>query len=149
MINEQPVTSRNDPFGGVTLSLHRASHVTIQTLVKSLAWLELGPAEINVLACLAAASPVPAGLLGTATGTKPSTLTSVLDRLAGRGFTAREVDQADRRSFLVSLTPAGQAAAGHVSDAIGELERQALGQVTDAERAGFLAVIQALTEAAI
>ena len=108
MINERPPASPKDPFSGVTLSLHRATHVTIHALVKSLATLELGPAEINVLACLAAASPVPAGLLGTATGTKPSTLTSVLDRLAGRGFTAREVDQADRRSFLVSLTPAGR-----------------------------------------
>jgi DNA-binding MarR family transcriptional regulator len=148
VINEQPAAGLDDPFSGVTLSLHRATHVTIQALVKLLAWLELGAAEINVLACLAAASPAPAGLLGTATGTKPSTLTSVLDRLAGRGFTAREVDQADRRSFLVSLTPAGQVAAGQVSDAIRELERQALGQVTDAERAGFLAVIQALTEVA-
>jgi MarR family transcriptional regulator, organic hydroperoxide resistance regulator len=128
------------------LSLHRATHLTIQALVTSLARLELGPSEINVLACLAAASPLPAGLLGAATGTKPSTLTSVLDRLAGRGFTTRAVDQADRRSFLVSLTPAGQTAAGDVRDAIRDLERQALGQVTDAERAGFQAVIQALTE---
>jgi MarR family transcriptional regulator, organic hydroperoxide resistance regulator len=148
VINEQPPARLNDPFGGVTLGLHRATHVTIYALVKLLAWLELGPAEINVLACLAAASPVPAGLLGTATGTKPSTLTSVLDRLAGRGFTTREVDLADRRSFLVSLTPAGQVAADHVSDAIRDLERQALSQVTGSERAGFLAVIQALTEVA-
>lgn len=138
----------DDPFGGVLLGLHRATHVTIQALVQLLARLELGPAEINVLACLAAASPLPAGLLGTATGTKPSTLTSVLDRLAGRGFTAREVDQADRRSFLVSLTPDGRAAAGHVSDAIGDLERRALGRVTGAELAGFQAVIKALTERA-
>ena len=48
----------------------------------------------------------------------------------------------------MSVTRDVRSAAGHVSDAIGELERQALGQVTDAERAGFLAVIQALTEAA-
>lgn len=131
------------------LGLHRATHLTIHALVQLLAWLELGPSEINVLACLAAASPMSAGLLGTATGTKPSTLTSVLDRLERRGFTAREMDQADRRSLLVSLTPAGQAVAGHVSDAIRDLERQALGRVTAAERAGFLAVIQALTEVAI
>jgi len=148
VIDERATAGPAGPFGGVTLSLHRATHVTIHALVKSLARLELGAAEINVLACLAAASPVPAGLLSTATGTKPSTLTSVLDRLAGRGFTAREVDQADRRSFLVSLTPAGQAAAGQVSDAIRDLERHALGRVTDAERAGFLAVVRALAEAA-
>jgi MarR family transcriptional regulator, organic hydroperoxide resistance regulator len=149
VINEQSPGGLNDPFGGVTLGLHRATHVTIHALVKLLAWLELGPSEINVLACLAAASPLPAGLLGTATGTKPSTLTSVLDRLAGRGFTTREVDLADRRSFLVSLTPAGQLAAGHVSDAIRDLERQALGQVTGDQQAGFRAVIQALSEVAI
>ncbi|HEY6277449.1 MAG TPA: MarR family transcriptional regulator [Streptosporangiaceae bacterium] len=131
------------------LSLHRATHVTIHALVQVLAWLELGPSEINVLACLAAASPLPTGLLGSATGTKPSTLTSVVDRLADRGFTVREVDQADRRSFLVALTPAGRIAAGHVRDAIRDLERQALGGVSDAERAGFLAVIQALAEVAV
>ena len=149
MIDDGPADVPDGPFAGVVLGLHRATHVTLHALVQLLAWLELGPAEINVLACLAAAAPLPVGILGTATGTKPATLTSVLDRLGDRGFTVREVDQADRRSFLVSLTPAGQTAASTVSGAIRDLERQALGRVTDAERAGFLAVIRALTEVAV
>ena len=58
----------------------------------------------------------------------------------------REPDPADRRSFVVRLTPAGQAAAVRAAEAIAELERQSLATVTPQQRAGFHAVIDALTE---
>lgn len=59
----------------------------------------------------------------------------------------READPADRRSFVVVLTPAGQAAAARAAAAIAGLEGRALATVTPAERAGFHAVLAALTEA--
>ena len=86
------------------------------------------------------------GALATATATKPTTLTSALDRLARRGYLVRDIDPADRRSFLVSLTPSGEAAAQTVAAAVGDLERQALAAVTEADVAGFHALIDALTE---
>ena len=58
----------------------------------------------------------------------------------------RELDPADRRSFLVSLTPAGARAAAQVATAIRDLEEQALAKVSPAEQAGFAAVIRALSE---
>jgi len=79
--------------------------------------------------------------------TRPTTLTSVLDRLVRRGYVVRDVDPADRRSFLVSLTPAGQRAAGTASAAVRELEQSVLIRVSPAQRAGFFAVIDALSEA--
>jgi len=129
------------------LALHRATHATLQALAVRLAGLDLPASEINVLANLAGHDPLTVGALAAATATRPTTLTSVLDRLVRRGYVIREVDPADRRSFLVSLTPAGQRAAGTVSAAVRELERGALSRVSPAQRAGFFAVIDALSEA--
>jgi DNA-binding MarR family transcriptional regulator len=131
---------------GVVLGLHRATHATLQALSARLAGLDLPASEINVLASLAGHRPLTVGALATATATRPTTLTSVLDRLAGRGYVTREVDPADRRSFLISLTPAGQQAAATISAAVSELERTALAGVSPAQRAGFSAVVDALSE---
>ena len=135
------------PPPGVVLALHRATHATLQALAARLAGLDLPASEINVLANLAGHDALTVGALAAATATRPTTLTSVLDRLASRGYVAREVDPADRRSFLVSLTPAGQQAARTVSAAVRELERGALSRVSPAQRAGFFAVVDALSEA--
>jgi DNA-binding MarR family transcriptional regulator len=131
---------------GVVLGLHRATHATLQALSARLAGLDLPASEINVLASLAGHRPLTVGALATATATRPTTLTSALDRLARRGHVMREVDPADRRSFLVSLTPAGQQAAATISAAVSELEQAALADVSPAQRAGFFAVVDALSE---
>jgi len=129
------------------LALHRATHATLQALAVRLTGLDLPASEINVLASLAGHGPLTVGSLAAATATRPTTLTSVLDRLVRRGYVAREVDPADRRSFLISLTPVGQRAGGTVSAAVRDLEQGALTHVSPAQRAGFFAVIHALSEA--
>ena len=135
-----------DP-GSAILALHRATHATLHALTTGLADLDLPAADINVLANLADDAGRTVGALATATATRPSTLTSLLDRLTRRGYVVREADPADRRSFVVVLTPAGRAAAARAAAAIASLEGQALGAVTPAQLAGFHAVIDALTEA--
>jgi MarR family transcriptional regulator, organic hydroperoxide resistance regulator len=132
--------------GSVILALHRATHATLHALTTALADLDLPAADIDVLAILADGAGRTVGALATATATRPSTLTSLLDRLIKRGYIARELDAADRRSFLISLTPAGRAVAEHAAAAIADLERPALATVTPAQRAGFHTVIDALTE---
>lgn len=131
---------------GPIVALQRATHATLDVLAGRLAGLGLRASEINVLANLARAQPVSVGALAAATATRPTTLTSVLDRLARRGYLTRDTDPADRRSFLVSLTGPGQAAARQVAAAVRDLEKQALAGVTPAQRAGFLAVTRALSE---
>jgi len=110
--------------GSVILALHRATHATLHALTTALADLDLPAADIDVLAILADGAGRTVGALATATATRPSTLTSLLDR----------------------LTPAGRAVAQHAAAAIADLERQALVAVTPAQRAGFHTVIDALTE---
>ena len=139
------MVSAKDP-GSAILALHRATHATLHALTTRLADLDLPAADINVLANLADGVARTVGALADATATRPSTLTSLLDRLTGRGFIVRETDLADRRSFVIRLTPAGRAAAERAAAAITDLERQALAAVTPAERAGFHALLDALTE---
>jgi MarR family transcriptional regulator, organic hydroperoxide resistance regulator len=128
------------------LALHRATHATLQVLAERLKDLSLSASEINVLANLSDGRNRSVGDIASVTATKPTTLTSVLDRLERRGYVTRDLDPADRRSFLVSLTADGRGAAAAARAAAANLERAALAGVSDADLAGFLAVTRALTE---
>jgi DNA-binding MarR family transcriptional regulator len=140
--NTAPTTST----GGVVTALHRATHVTLQLLAARLAQPELTGSEQNVLAVLADRRPRAAGELAAETGTRPTTLTSVLDRLERKGLLVREPDEADRRSLRIVLTAAGRRTAAAVQSAVRELERTALASVSAEDVAGFHAVARALTE---
>jgi len=132
---------------GVILALQRATHDTLRLLTARLAGENLSGSEINVLANLADGRVRSVGELAVDTGTKPTTLTSLLDRLASRGLLTRELDPADRRSFLLTLTAPGSRAARAARDVMDAIEAEALGSVSDAELAGFHAVVRALTAA--
>jgi MarR family transcriptional regulator, organic hydroperoxide resistance regulator len=129
------------------LALQRATHHTLHALSAALADLNLSAAEINALANLGEGGTLNIRQLGERTGTRASTLTSLLDRLENRGYLARELDPADRRSFRLPLTEAGQTAAAHVLAAVADLERSALSRLDATQLAGYHAVITALQEA--
>jgi DNA-binding MarR family transcriptional regulator len=132
--------------GELILALHRATHATLTALQARLAALDLTGSEINALAILASGQPRSIGELAAATATRPTTLTSVLDRLVRRGLVVRQLDPADRRSFLVSLTQSGQPVAGRARAEMGAIERAALTAVTGSDLAGFRVVTQAIME---
>jgi MarR family transcriptional regulator, organic hydroperoxide resistance regulator len=128
------------------LALQQATHHTLHALGTVLAGENLTAAEINALANLADGVPN-VRELSERTGTRASTLTGVLDRLEHRGYLTRELDAADRRSFRLPLTQAGQAVAAKVRTAMADLEREALRGLSATQVAGFHAVISALQEA--
>ena len=132
--------------GSLILALHRASHATLDALAARLKGLNLTASEINVLANLADGRTRSIRELGSDTATKPTTLTSVLDRLVHKDYVTRELDPADRRSFRVSLTADGRRVARAARAAAEDLERMALATISDADLAGFRAVTQALSE---
>lgn len=137
----------NDETDGIIAALQQATHVTLHVLAVRLAHLELAPSEQNVLAVLADGGRRTVGDVAAATGTRPTTLTSVLDRLERRRLVRRQLDPADRRSFLITLTPPGRQAARSVRAAITDLERAALAALTPEQLAGFRAVTRALGQA--
>jgi MarR family transcriptional regulator, organic hydroperoxide resistance regulator len=129
------------------LALHRTTHHTLRALSAALAGENLNAAEINALANLADGGTLNVRQLSERTGTRASTLTGVLDRLADRGYLTRELDPSDRRSFRLPLTEAGQAVAARVLAAVADLERDAMARLSADQVAGFHAVVTALQEA--
>ncbi|MER5761872.1 MarR family transcriptional regulator [Streptomyces sp. NPDC002082] len=128
------------------LALQRATHSTLQVLATELVGLDLTPSEINALANLADGHARTVSELGAAVGSRPTTLTSVLDRLARRGLITRGTREGDRRVVLIALTETGRTAADAIVEAVTDLEHRALGRLSADEIAGLRAGLQALTE---
>ncbi|MFI9723053.1 MarR family winged helix-turn-helix transcriptional regulator [Streptomyces sp. NPDC052396] len=134
------------PERSALLALQRATHATLQLIAAELAGLELTASETNALANLADGRARTVSELGTGTGTRPTTLTGVLDRLERRGHITRGTRVGDRRSVLIELTPAGRRAAETIRQTLTALEKRALSGLSATEVAGFHAVLRALTE---
>ncbi|WP_370355992.1 MarR family winged helix-turn-helix transcriptional regulator [Catenulispora sp. EB89] len=132
--------------GSALLALQRATHATLQTLATELVDLDLTPSETNALANLADGRPRTVSELGAAIGSKPTTLTGVLDRLERRGHITRGSLAGDRRSVLIELTESGRATADAISRTIGEVEERALAGLDREKVAAFYEVLRALTE---
>jgi DNA-binding MarR family transcriptional regulator len=141
------VTSDSAPAEwSALLALQRATHATLQALAADLADLDLTPSEINVLANLADGRGRTVSELGIAVGTRPTTLTSVLDRLERRGHITRGTRPGDRRSVLIELTATGHQSATTIRHAITDLEHRALAGLPASEIIGLRHALQALTE---
>ncbi len=124
--------------------LQAATHRVVDRLAGELRGLGLTPAEVNALARLRPGEPLAVAELVAATGQRPSTLTGVIDRLEGRGLLARVVNARDRRSFVLELTPAGEAAAREVRAAIAALEARVRERAGPEALAGFARVLEEL-----
>jgi MarR family transcriptional regulator, organic hydroperoxide resistance regulator len=128
----------------VIAELQAATHRVVERLAGELRELGLTPAEVNALARLHPGEPLPVAELVAATGQRPSTLTGVIDRLEGRGLLARVVNARDRRSFVLELTPAGEAAARQVQAAVAALEARVRERVGERALTGFARVVEEL-----
>jgi DNA-binding MarR family transcriptional regulator len=84
--------------------------------------------------------------LGADIGSRPTTVTSVLDRLERRGLIRRGARPGDRRVVVVELTSSGQTVAGRVRRAVEDLERRALAGLPPATVDGLRTALRALTE---
>jgi len=139
------------PAQPVLLALQRAAHASAHALTAGLAGNDLTGhdltgSEVNALANLAGRDGQTVSELAAACGARPTTLTSVLDRLERRGHVARGRRAGDRRAVLIELTPAGRRAADAITWAIAALERRALAGLPPEAVAACHAVLHALTE---
>lgn len=134
-------------YESVLLGLQRATHATLHRLAAALPDMDLTASEIGVLANLANGHPRTVSQLAAATGVKPSTMSSVLDRLAARGLTVRCMEVGgDRRVVLISLTDAGETAAKTIRKTLANVEQQALRDLPREALTGFQQALHALTK---
>jgi DNA-binding MarR family transcriptional regulator len=141
-VNSESVLSEWSPL----LALQRATHATLQVLAAELVDLDLTASEINALANLADGQGRTVSELGAAVGARPTTLTSVLDRLERRGHITRGTRPGDRRAVLIELTPSGRLTAATIRQAVADLERRALGTLPPNEITALRTALQALTD---
>lgn len=127
------------------LALQRATHATLFELSSGLSAMGLTAAEMNVLANLADSTGRNVSELAGAVGTRPTTLTGVLDRLERHGHIQRIPHSTDRRAVVVRLTPMGARAAGTIVRAMRDLERRTLARLPAEAVDGARHVLQALT----
>src|SRR6266536_4593503 len=109
--------------------VHRATH-RIGLYLGELREHDLSQGEAHILALLAHSSPANVADLHRGLAHKRSTLTSILDRLADRGFITRAVGADDRRTFVVTPTTKGRRVARRVHSHLTELERAAAARVS-------------------
>jgi len=128
------------------LALQRATHATLQVLAAELVDLDLTASEINALANLADGRERTVSELGAAVGARPTTLTSVLDRLERRGHITRGTRPGDRRAVLIELTPSGRLTATTIRQAVTDLERRALGDLPAATIIALRTALETLTD---
>lgn len=126
--------------------LHRATRQISLHLEELFRDLPIQGSEGHVLSFLASYAPASCGELARVFGLKPSTLTSLLDRLVERGLVTREVDPEDRRSVLVALTRDGKRTALRIDRGVRSFERRVLARLGPEDLRGFEAVIAAIAE---
>jgi DNA-binding MarR family transcriptional regulator len=106
----------------------------------------LTPVEGHLLTYLRSYAPAAVGELVRVFGIKQSTFTSILDRLEQDGFIRREMNPADRRSFLIHITDEGRAHAEATTRVLLELEESIRSRVSPRDVEGFHAVMRAVEE---
>lgn len=133
--------------GSVILELQRATHATLHLLTAELADLGLTASDINALGNLADGEPRTVSELGAAVGSRPATMTGILDRLERRGLIGRAARPGDRRAVVIHLTGDGRTAATMIRRSMDGLEQRALAGLPAGSVEAARAVLKALAEA--
>ena len=126
--------------------MQRAAHASVHALSAHLGELGLTGSEINALANLSDGDGCTVSELAAAAGIRPTTMTSVLDRLGQHGLIRRAMKPGDRRAVEVRLTASGRRAASAIREAISGIERGALAGLDAAAIDGLRAGLDALAE---
>jgi len=127
--------------------IHRATH-RIGLYLADLRDDGLSQGEAHILALLATAGPTTIAELHRGLAHKRSTLTSILDRLAARGFITREVGATDRRTFVIAPTGKGVSVARRVHRHLLDLEEAVGRRVSAEEVKSFIKVVSAVEDEA-
>jgi DNA-binding MarR family transcriptional regulator len=128
--------------------LHKATHQVGLYVHRELSQIAISQAEAHVLSHLSERGPCSIADVHRSFGHRRSTLTSILNRLEERGLIARAMHPEDRRSYLLRLTRDGRPVASKARKTLERLEAEALSRVGEQQVAAFIAVIEAIQEAA-
>lgn len=133
-------------FPWIVPTLERTTHAIALWIDHVFRALHLTQAEAHILAYLAQHSPCTINDLHHSFGHKRSTLTSLLDRLEGKGWIERKPHHASRRLVQIELTEHGRQIGEQVQTALQELEERVVARLEPEDAAAFLRVTHILLE---
>jgi DNA-binding MarR family transcriptional regulator len=115
----------------LSMRLRTAAHLQEQALRRELVGLDVEMWEVEMLLALrrAPGGQRSAGELLREARVTSGAITNRISRLESHGWVRRDVDPADRRQVLVTLTPAGQARADEVIAAKNSAEQRFYGRM--------------------
>jgi MarR family transcriptional regulator, organic hydroperoxide resistance regulator len=106
----------------------------------------LSVAQYHLLEPLRSADELTVGVLAEAAGVAPPTATRMLDCLERDGHVTRRHSEEDRRSVLISLTPAGRAAVRASHEQVSAWRRRVYEALEPAEREQAAALLTRLSQ---
>lgn len=118
--------------------LMRAHRAVLRHAMKSIAPSGLGVTDFAVLEMLLNKGPQKVNDIGRRIELTSGSITTAIDRLEARGLVVRELDDADRRSRIVRLTPAGRAHVGEVLEQHSQALEAASSRLTKTERKSLI-----------
>jgi DNA-binding MarR family transcriptional regulator len=127
-------------------ALERATHAVGLWIDRAFRNQRLTQAEGHILAYLAHHPLSTINDLHRSFGHKRSTLTSLLDRLEGRGWIRRQPYPISRRLVQVELTASGRQVGEQVDAALRDLEQRVMARIGAADAVACLRVIHTLQE---
>lgn len=103
--------------------------------------------QFGVLNILDGTVSLDQGSVGAQMGIDRTNVADVVSRLEKRGLVKRVVNTADRRSKLVSITPAGRKMAKQLATAMISAQETLIGPLSDREKATLMKLLQKLLAA--
>jgi DNA-binding MarR family transcriptional regulator len=104
---------------------------------RSLAHLDLGPAQVRLMREIARRAPVPQGDLAREAGIDPSAASRIVNTLIDQGWILRRRGGADRREAHIELTDAGRRAVARIDRAWLKLALRLTRDLDDRDLAAF------------
>lgn len=144
-MKRQDASARTLPEWGVGALLHACHRAFITEMQARLARHGVSFAQWMHLRHLHGADGISQVTLSRRLGIEKASSTAVLDELERQGLIARQRNPADRRQFLVSLTPLGRERLDVLIGEARQMNGIARTGVEDSDFAVFLSVLDALT----
>ena len=130
------------------LVLMKAHRAFSRHAMKSIEPSGLGLSDFAVLEVLLSKGPQKVNDIGRRIDLTSGSITTAIDRLEARGLVVRKLDDADRRTRVVRLTPSGRAHIGEVFAQHATALEVASSGLTKAERKALIVLLKKLGIAA-
>jgi DNA-binding MarR family transcriptional regulator len=142
-ISPGPLTFQVSTWYLLALAGSQAHHLWADMLAQ----LHLSPSQFKVLRALGESGPLGQHQLADLIAVDPRNAVPLIDSLAERGLLAREVDPADRRRRVLTLTARGQKLAADLASIGVEIEDDFFSPLTTAEQQSLRQMLLSLLRA--